>query len=113
MTILPHVNIQEMQLIQEIRQQRNKLNYRSKKGLLNPVGPIIHKGAPTQQQSPSTDQEMDKIVGQLKSLRLTKTELAVAVQSIPFLNQIQKDPKRFTSLLNQAAAQSLAPEYKD
>ena len=67
-----------------------------------------------QQQSPPTvDQEMDEMVGQLKSLRLTKTELAVAVQSMPFLNRIRKDPKRFTALLNQAAAQSPAQGYED
>jgi len=46
---------------------------------------------------------MDEMVSQLKRLRLSKTELAVAIQSIPFLNQIQKDLERFTTLLNQAA----------
>ena len=56
MTILPHVNMQEMQLIQEIRQQRNELNCGSKKGLLDPVGLIVHGGALLQQQSPTTSQ---------------------------------------------------------
>ena len=61
MTILPHVNMQEMQLIQEIRQQRNELNCGSEKRLLGPVSPDVHKGTPTQQQSPSTDQEIDEM----------------------------------------------------
>jgi len=58
---------------------------------------------------------MDKMVSQLKSLRLSKSELAVAIQLMPFLNQIQKDPKRFMALLNWATAQSLGPTigYKD
>ena len=70
-----------VQLIQELRQQR----------------PGIHGGALTQQQSPATDQEM---VGQLKSLRPSKTEPAVATRSIPFLNQIRIDLKELTMLLN-------------
>jgi hypothetical protein len=36
----------------------------------------------------SIDQEIDEMVNQLRSLRLSKTELAVATQLMPFLNQI-------------------------
>ena len=111
MDVLSEEDPLNIQLIQELRQQRNELNCRGEGRLL---GPGVHGGASTQQQSPLTiDQEMDEMVGQLKSLRLTKTELAVVVQSMPFLNRIRKDPKRFTALLNRAAAQSLAPEYED
>jgi hypothetical protein len=56
----------------------------------------------------SIDQETDEIVSQLKSLRLSKTELAAAAQSMPFLNQIRIDPKEFTTLSDQAAAQGPA-----
>src|ERR1700722_8192306 len=77
------------------------------------LGPGVHGGAPAQQQSPTTDQEMDKVVSQLKSLKLNKTELAVAIQSMPSLNRIRKDPERFTALLNQAAVQRLAQGYED
>ena len=100
MTILPHVNMQEMQLIQEIRQQRNELYHRREERLLDPARPGVYGGAPTQQQSPSTDQEMDEMVSQLKGLRLSKTELAVAARSMPFLDRIRKDPEGFTTLLN-------------
>ena len=62
---------------------------------------------------PTTDQEMDKMVSQLKSLRLSKMELAVAARPMPFLDQIQMDPKKFTTLLNQATVQSLGPGYED
>ena len=51
---------------------------------------------------PTTDQKMDEMVSQLKSLSLSKTELIVAIQSMPFLNQIRMDPRKFTALLNQA-----------
>jgi len=99
--VLPEEDALNIQLVQELRQQRDKLNHRREGRLLDPG---VHKGALTQQQSPPTvNQEMDKIVSQLKRLRLSKTELTVAVQSIPFLNRIQKDPERFTILLNQAA----------
>ena len=57
---------------------------------------------------PTTDQEMDEMVSQLKSLRLSKMELAVAARSMPFLNRIRMDPRKFTTLLNQATVQSLA-----
>jgi hypothetical protein len=56
---------------------------------------------------------------QLKSLRLSKTEPAVATRAMPFLNQIRIDLKKLTTLSNQAAAQGpaqgygLAPGYKD
>jgi len=66
-----------VQLIQELRQQRDKLD-RRREGRLLDLG--IHRGALTQQQSPPTiDQEMDEMVSQLKRLRLSKTELAVAI----------------------------------
>jgi len=86
MDILPEEDALNVQLIQQLRQQRKELDYRKKGRLLDPG---IHGGAPTQQQSPPTvDQEMDEMVSQLKSLRLSKSELAVAVQSMPFLNRI-------------------------
>ena len=72
-----------------------------------------------QQQSPTTDQEVDEMVGQLRSQKLSKTEPAVATRSMPFLNQIRMDPKELTTLSNQAAAQGpaqgygLAPGYGD
>jgi hypothetical protein len=43
---------------------------------------------------------MDEMVSQLKSLKLNKMELAVAIRSMPFLDRIRKDPERFTALLN-------------
>jgi hypothetical protein len=91
-----------VQLIQKLRQQRDKLN-RRRKGRLLDLG--VYGGALTQQQSSSTvDQEIDEIVSQLRSLKLTKTELAAATQSIPFLDRIRIDPRKFTTLLDQAAA---------
>jgi hypothetical protein len=51
------------------------------------------------------------MVNQLKSLKLSKTELAAAAQSMPFLDRIRKDPERFTTLLDQAAVQSPAQGY--
>ena len=107
MDILPEEDVLNIQLIQELRQQR----------------PGVHGGALTQQQSSTTDQEVDEMVGQLKSLRLSKTEPAVAIRLIPFLNQIRMDLKELTTLSNQATDQgsaqgpaqgySLAPGYKD
>ena len=43
---------------------------------------------------------MDEIVGQLRSKKLTKTELAAAILLIPFLNQIQIDLRKFITLKN-------------
>jgi hypothetical protein len=100
MAILPEEDTQNIQLIQELRQQRNELDRRREGRVLNPVGPGIHGGALIQQQSPTTDQGMDEMVGQLKSLRLSKTELAVAIQSMPFLNRIRMHPRELTTLLN-------------
>jgi hypothetical protein len=54
---------------------------------------------------------MDKMVNQLKSQKLTKTELAAAARSMPFLDRIQMDPKELTTLSNQAAAQGPAQGY--
>ena len=60
MAVLPK-DVLNIQLIQELQQQRNELNYRGEGRLL---GLNIHRGALTQQQSPPTiDQEMDKIIG--------------------------------------------------
>jgi len=59
MAILPE-EVLNVQLIQELRQQRNKLNRRREGRLLGSVRPGVH-GAPTQQQSPSTNQEIDEI----------------------------------------------------
>ena len=92
-----------IQLIQELRQQR----------------PGVHGGALTQQKSPATDQEMGEMVGQLRSQKLSKTEPAVATRLILLLDQIQMDPRKFITLTNQAAAQgpvqgySLVLKYKD
>ena len=109
MDILPEEDALNVQLIQELWQQRDKLNHRREGRLLNSG---IHREALTQQQSPSTiDQEMDKMLSQLRSLKLTKTELTAAAQSMPFLNQIQIDPRKHTTLLNQAAVQSPAQGY--
>ena len=47
---------------------------------------------------------MGEIESQLKSLKLTKTEPAVAALLIPFLNRIRIDPRKFTTLTNQAVA---------
>jgi len=59
------------------------------------------------------------MLSQLRSLKLTKTELTAAARSMPFLNQIRIDPRKFTTLLDQAAVQgsaqgySSAPGYED
>jgi len=101
MDILLEEDALNIQLIQELWQQRDELNRRREGRLLN-LG--IHREALTQQQSPSTiDQEMDKILSQLRSLKLTKTELTAAAQLMPFLNQIRIDLRKFTTLLDQAA----------
>jgi hypothetical protein len=107
MDILPEEDALNVQLIQELRQQR--------------LG--VHGGALTQQQSPTTDQEVDEIAGQLRNQTLTKTEPAVATRSMPFFNRIRMDPEKLTTLSNQAAAQGPAqgpaqgygpvPGYKD
>ena len=60
---------------------------------------------------PTVDQEMEEIVSQLRSLKLTKPELAVAVRSMPFLDRIRMDPRKFTMLLNQAVVQRPAQGY--
>jgi hypothetical protein len=79
MDVLPEEDILNIQLIQELRQQRDKLNRR-----LLDLG--VYRGAPTQQQSPTIDQEMGEIGSQLKSLRLSKTEPTGATRAMPFLN---------------------------
>ena len=50
--VLPE-EVLNVQLIQELRQQRNKLDCRGEGRLL---GPDVHKGALMQPQSPTTDQ---------------------------------------------------------
>ena len=98
-----------VQLIQELRQQRDELD-RRRKGRLLDAG--VHGGALAQQQSPPTvDQEMDEMVTQLRSLKPTKTEPIAAARSMPFLNQIRIDPRKFTTLTNQATVQGLAQGY--
>jgi hypothetical protein len=80
MDVLPEEDALNVQLIQELRQQRDELDRR----LLDSG---VHGGAPTQQQlPPAMDQEREEIVSQLRSLKPTKTELAAAVQLMPFLN---------------------------
>ena len=106
MAVLPEDPL-NVQLIQELRQQRNELDCR-RKGRLQDPG--VHGGAPAQQQSP-VDQEREEIVSQLKSLRLSKTEPAVATRSMPFLDQVRMDPKKLTTPLSQAAVQSPAQGY--
>jgi hypothetical protein len=55
MDVLPEEDALNVQLIQELRQQRNELSRRREGRLLNPVRPGVHGGALTQQQSPTTD----------------------------------------------------------
>ena len=83
MDVLLEEDALNVQLIQELRQQRDELD-RRREGRLLDTG--VHGGALTQQQSPTTDQEMGEMGSQLKSLRLSKTEPAVATQAILFLD---------------------------
>ena len=84
MDVLLEKDALNVQLIQELRQQRDELDCR-RKGRLLDAG--IHRGALAQQQSPHTvDQEMDEIVTQPRSLKPTKTEPIAAARSMPFLN---------------------------
>jgi len=112
MTILPYGNTQEMQLVQELRQQGDKLNRKREGRLLDPVGPIVHGGVLMQQQQspPTVDREMEEMVSQLRSLKLSKAELAVAAQSMPFLDRIRMDPRKYVMLLNQASVQLQPPQ---
>jgi len=58
--VLPEEDALNVQLIQELRQQRDELNRRREGRLLN-LG--VYREALTQQQSPSTvDQEMDEML---------------------------------------------------
>ena len=97
--------------LKELRQREGRL--------LDPARPDVHGGALTQQQSPTIDQEVDEMVGQLRSQKLTKTELAAAAPSMPFLDRIRIDQRKFTTLPDQAAVQgpaqgySPAPGYED
>jgi hypothetical protein len=54
MDILPEEDALNIQLIQELRQQRNKLDRRREGRLLNPVGLVVYGGPPV--QSPTTGQ---------------------------------------------------------
>jgi hypothetical protein len=111
--VLPEEDVLNVQLIQELRQQRNELDHRRDGRLLNPVRPGVRGGALTQEQSPTTDQEMDEMVDQLKSLRLRRTELAVATRSMPFINRIRMDLRKLTTPSGQSIVQSPALGYKD
>jgi hypothetical protein len=102
MTVLLEEDTQNVQLIQELRQQRNEINHRREERLLNPVGPVVYGGAAVQSPPAFTDQEMEELVSQLRSLKLNKAELATVAQSMPFLDRIRMDPKKFITLLNQA-----------
>ena len=119
MAVLPEEDILNVQLMQELRQQRNEISCRREGRLLDLVGPVVHGGAVVQSPPASTDQEMEELVSQLRSLKLNKAELATVAQSMPFLDRIRMDPRKFTTLLNQATVQSLAqgqgsaPGYKD
>jgi hypothetical protein len=53
--VLPEEDALNVQLIQELRQQRNQLDRRREGRLLDPVRSGVHGGALTQQQSPATD----------------------------------------------------------
>ena len=55
------------------------------------------------------------MVTQLRSLKPTETEPMAAAQSMPFLNRIRMDPRKFTTLTNQSLAQrySSVLGYKD
>jgi len=56
MDVLPEEDPLNVQLIQELRQQRNELDRRRREGrLLDPAGPGVHGGALIQQQSSTTD----------------------------------------------------------
>jgi hypothetical protein len=46
MAVLPEEDTLNVHLIQELRQQRNKLNRRREGRLLNPVGPVVYGGPP-------------------------------------------------------------------
>jgi len=56
MDVLPEEDALNVQLVQELRQQRNEISRRRKGRLLDPVRPGIHGGALMQQQSPAIDQ---------------------------------------------------------
>ena len=64
--------------LKELRQREERL--------LDPARLGVHGGALMQQQSPITDQEIGEMGSQLKSLRLSKTEPAVATRAMPFLD---------------------------
>ena len=56
MAVLLEEDVLNVQLIQELRQQRNGLDHGRDGRLLSPVRPGIHGEALVQQQSPSTGQ---------------------------------------------------------
>ena len=56
MAVLPEEDALNVQLIQELRQQRNEINRKREGRLLNPVRPGVRGGALMPQQSPTTDQ---------------------------------------------------------
>ena len=79
MAVLPEEDTLNVQLIQELRQQRQG----------------VHGGALAQQQLP-VDQEIDEMVGQLKSLKLSKAELAEVAATMSFLDRIREDSNQYT-----------------
>jgi len=54
-----------------------------------PIKPIIIK------TTQLTNQELNKLVGQLKKLRLSTVELAKIAVLIPFLDRIRQDPNQY------------------
>ena len=73
MAVLLEEDALNVQLIQELRQQRDELD-RRREGRLLDAG--VHGGAVVQSPPASTDQEMEELVSQLRSLKLNKVELA-------------------------------------
>jgi len=51
-SVLSHENTQEMQLVRELRQQRDEVNRRREGRLLDLIGPIVHGGVLMRQQQP-------------------------------------------------------------
>ena len=85
MTAFLEEDAQNIQLVQELWQQKDELNCRKNGRFFDLIGPAVHRGASVQ-PPPAVDQELDEMIGLLRSLKLTKTELAVAAQLMPFLD---------------------------
>jgi hypothetical protein len=108
----PNETADARQANQETNPELKELRRREGR-LLNPVRSGVQERArvPPVSMGQEMSQEMDEMVGQLKSLRLSKTELAVAARSMPFLDRTRMDPRKLTTLLNQATVQSPAQGY--